>query len=204
MKNWITGRNATIFSAIFATMAIAGTPSTQAATPQEQLGRDLFFDTNLSEPAGQGCVSCHSPGSAFADPDQSLPVSEGVIAGRFGTRNSPSAAYAVFFPTFTQKGGAKGGQFWDGRAANLTEQAKGPFLNPVEMNNTSRAQVIGKIQTAAYSSLFTQVCGANAFDPANTDASYQCMAAAIAAFEGTSELNSLPRSSTPFWRGGWR
>jgi cytochrome c peroxidase len=183
----------TTFSTILAAIALAATASAQAAalTAQQQLGKNLFFDTQLSEPAGQACASCHDATAGFADPDNSLPVSEGVISGRFGTRNSPSAAYAVFFPTFTLKSGIRGGQFWDGRAANVTEQAKGPFLNPVEMNNTSRAQVIGKIQTAAYSTLFTQVCGANAFDPANTDASYHCMAASIAAFEGTSELNQF-------------
>ena len=99
------------------------------------------------------------------------------------------------------KGGIKGGQFWDGRAANLTEQAKAPFLNPVEMNNTSRAQVIGKIQASVYASLFTQVCGATAFDPANTDAAYHCMAEAIAAFEGTSELNAFTSKFDAFLAG---
>ena len=43
----------------------------------------LYNDLDLSEPAGQGCVSCHDPGFGFADPDQHLPVSEGVIPGRF-------------------------------------------------------------------------------------------------------------------------
>jgi cytochrome c peroxidase len=78
-----------------------------------------------------------------------------------------------------------GGQFWDGRADNLTEQAKGPFLNPVEMNNLNRGQVIGKIANRPYADLFKLVCGLDAFDPANVDASYDCMAEAIAAFEKT-------------------
>lgn len=163
----------------------------QQLTAREQLGKNLFFDTNLSEPAGQGCVSCHHPDFGFAEPDQFLPVSEGVITGRFGTRNSPSAAYAVFFPEFTLKGGIQGGQFWDGRAANLTEQAKGPFLNPVEMNNTSEEQVIAKICARPYAADFKAVCGPNACDPVNTETAYHCMAASIAAFEGTSELNKF-------------
>ncbi|OGP11325.1 MAG: hypothetical protein A3G39_07680 [Deltaproteobacteria bacterium RIFCSPLOWO2_12_FULL_43_16] len=178
--------------AIAALLTIFGrTVFAQSLTPQQQLGKDVFFDVNLSEPAGQSCASCHDPAVGFTDPDKNLPVSEGVIPGRFGTRNSPSAAYAVFFPTFTPKGGIHGGQFWDGRAADLTEQAKGPFLNPVEMNNTSRAQVIAKIALATYASLFEQVCGPNAFNLANTDTSYNCMAASIAAFEGTSALNKF-------------
>lgn len=170
----------------FASLAITVVATNAwSLTAQETLGQNVFFDTNLSEPTGQGCVSCHDPAFGFADPDQSIPVSAGVNPSLFGTRNSPSASYAVFSPTFTLKSGIKGGQFWDGRAATLTEQAKGPFLNPVEMANTSRAQVIGKIAASAYAVLFDQVCGPDAFSSANTDRSYDCMAASIAAFEGT-------------------
>src|SRR3990170_2513386 len=94
---------AAAFAVTFLLALAASHASAQAVTPtpQQQLGSNVFFDTNLSEPAGQGCVSCHDPAFGFADPDQNLPVSEGVIPGRFGNRNSPSAAYAVFFPTFT-------------------------------------------------------------------------------------------------------
>ncbi|MEN8258814.1 MAG: cytochrome c peroxidase [Thermodesulfobacteriota bacterium] len=179
--NWLCGAALSLLS--FSVLSSAS--AVQAQTPQEQLGDFLYNDLALSEPAGQGCVSCHDPNFGFADPDQHLPVSEGVIPGRFGSRNSPSAAYALFFPEFTLKGGIQGGQFWDGRALNLAEQAKGPFLNPVEMNNTSRAEVISKIAFRPYELLFEQVCGPNAFDPANVDTSYNCMADAIAAFEMT-------------------
>lgn len=160
-----------------------------ALTNQEQVGKLLFHDINLSEPAGQACASCHAVAAGFADPDQNIPVSEGVIAGRFGGRNTPTAGYAAFSPTFTTAGGVKGGQFWDGRAATLSEQAKGPFLASVEMNNTSRAQVVGKIAASSYASLFQTVCGTNAFLAANVDASYNCMADAIATYERTSELS---------------
>jgi len=157
-------------------------------TPQEQLGKFLYFDENLSEPAGQSCASCHLPTAGFADPDTNLPVSEGVIPGRFGDRNSPSAAYAVFSPEFSYNNGiAIGGQFWDGRATNLTEQAKGPFLNPVEMNNPDRATVLADIQASNYINLFEQICG----PIVDIDTSYHCVAEAIAAFEGSSELNQF-------------
>jgi len=163
------------------------TPMTSIAlTNQELLGQNLYFDTNLSEPAGQSCSSCHDPSAGFADPDQNIPVSEGVVPGLFGGRNSPTASYAAFSPTFTLKGGVIGGQFWDGRAATLADQAKGPFLNPVEMANTSEAQVIDKIAASPYAVLFQTVCGMNAFDTGNVAASYNCMAEAIEAFESTS------------------
>lgn len=168
-----------------------------ALTPKEQLGKNIFFDSNLSEPAGQSCSSCHDPAFGFADPDQNLPVSEGVIPGRFGGRNSPSAAYATFSPLFTLSGGVRGGQFWDGRAIDLPAQARGPFLNPVEMNNTSRAQVIGKILSSVYASSFIGLCG----DGTNVDAAYVCMSEAIGAYEGTSELNKFSSKFDAYMAG---
>ncbi len=161
--------------------------SAQAAlTSEERLGKLMFFDENLSEPNGQSCASCHHPDAGFADPDTHLPVSEGVILGLFGGRNSPSAAYAKFFPEFSyQNGVAIGGQFWDGRAANLTEQAKGPFLNPVEMANPNKATVIADINASSYANLFTQICGSTS----DIDAAYNCVAESIAAYEKTDEVS---------------
>ena len=160
-------------------------PPSGVLTPQEELGEYLFKDTNLSEPAGQSCESCHHPDFGFADPDANLPVSEGAVPGLFGNRNSPSAGYAAFIPNFTTKRGIKGGQFWDGRAPDLAAQARGPFLNPLEMNNATEGQVIGKIEASGYADSFTDVCGSNAFDTDNINASYVCMSEAIAAYEGT-------------------
>lgn len=148
----------------------------------------MYFDTNLSEPAGQSCASCHHPTAGFADPDQGLPVSEGVIPGRFGNRNSPSASYALFYPKFNPKK-TIGGQFWDGRAANLVEQAKGPFLNPVEMNNPDKATVVAKVAAAAYAPLFEQEFGPDAFTDVET--AYHNIAVAIAEYEASSEVNQF-------------
>ncbi|MCF6253830.1 MAG: cytochrome-c peroxidase [Thiomicrorhabdus sp.] len=164
------------------------TSSAQAAplTSQERLGKMLFFDENLSEPNGQSCASCHHPKAGFADPDTELPVSEGVIQGLFGGRNSPTASYAKFFPEFSYTNGvAIGGQFWDGRAANLTEQAKGPFLNPVEMANPDKETVIADVRASSYVSLFNRVCDSTS----DTEAAYQCVAESIAAYEKTDEVS---------------
>jgi len=168
-----------------------------AQTAQQELGRFLYFDENLSINQNQSCASCHLPDTGFAEPDQQFPSSEGSIPGKFGGRNAPSAGYAAFFPEFTLKGGIQGGQFWDGRASNLTEQAKGPFLNPVEMAMPSMAAVLLAVESSpvGYSQLFLQVCGSSAFDDARNnfqpgiDNAYHCLADAIAAFERTSELS---------------
>ena len=114
--------------------------------PKVHLGAFLAGDRSLSEPDGQSCASCHFPTAGYADPDQDLPVSEGVISGLFGGRNAPPWAYAVFSPALRYDEGETlyvGGQFWDGRAAgeSAVEQAKGPFLNPVEMANPYGADV---------------------------------------------------------------
>ncbi|MEE4236864.1 MAG: cytochrome-c peroxidase [Anderseniella sp.] len=131
-------------------------------SPKDRLGRMLFNDPQLSEPAGQSCASCHDANFAATDPDQSTPTSQGVNPRLFGSRNTPTATYAAFSPAFhfdQEEGQHEGGQFLDGRAATLEEQAKGPFLNPLEMANTSRQQVVDKVRAAEYAPLFRKVYG---------------------------------------------
>ena len=161
-------------------------------TPIEQLGSFLYFDENLSEPDGQSCASCHDPNVGFDDPDVGLPVSEGVIPGLFGGRNSPISAYAMYapIPYFDNVEGLWiGGQFWDGRATGdylgdpLADQAIGPFLNSVEMANTSPSQVIDDIKASEYSALFEKVWGEGSLE--DVDAAYDQVGLSIAAFERT-------------------
>jgi cytochrome c peroxidase len=173
-----------------------------AGALEDTLGGLLYFDTNLSSPKGQSCASCHHPNAMFVDPDTSLPVSEGVIAGRFGGRNSPMASYAAFSPEFYfdgEEGLWIGGQFWDGRAATLEEQAKGPFLNPLEMNNSSKEEVINKIRKSSYATLFKLVYGPKSLN--NVEKAYDLVAKAIAAFERTKLFNSFTSKYDWFLRG---
>ncbi|NWG75934.1 MAG: c-type cytochrome [Rubrivivax sp.] len=158
----------------------------RTATPKERLGQLLFEDVSLSNPPGQSCATCHARGAGFADPNRAFPTSMGVRPGLFGDRNAPSAAYMAFSPAFHFDETEQlyvGGQFWDGRAATLDEQAKQPFLNPLEMANTSPAQVVEKVRAAAYAPLFVEVFGADAF--ADTARAFDRIAEAIAAFERT-------------------
>lgn len=164
----------------------------------QQLGKKLFFDLNLSDPPGQSCASCHLPKAGFADPDKALPVSEGVIAGRFGFRNSPTAAYSGYSPDF-DAGLMLGGQFWDGRSSDLQMQALQPFLNNVEMNNTL-AGVVGAVRAdPSYLPLFNL---------AFTDLSwwsddavlYAKIGEAIAAYELSGEVCQFTSKFDAFWR----
>ncbi len=159
-------------------------------TPRERLGKLLFFDRNLSTPPGQACSDCHSPATGFGNPNQQLPVSRGAHPDRFGNRNDLTAAYAAFIPPLrfdAEEGLWTGGLFWDGRAATLAEQAKGPPLNPLEMANPDVQTVAMVLRAAEYRDLFLAVCGAGALD--DPDRAFDHMAEAIAAYEKTSELN---------------
>lgn len=126
-------------------------------TPEERLGALLYTDQNLSLLRNQACESCHRispavdpvtkkalPALGFVDNDnieEGSVVSDGSVPQRFGSLNAPSVGYAAFSPHFhwnADEGLYVGGQFWNGRAANLHEQAAQPFLNPVEMAMPSR------------------------------------------------------------------
>ncbi len=162
------------------------------------VGKKLFFDQTLSSQNNQSCGSCHDPENGFADPrvSNTHPVSQGSETAAFGARNAPTAAYAAFIPVFENRNSTTvdgttsqfhGGQFLDGRASDLQIQAKAPFLNPVEMNNSDKAEVVAKVENAPYASEFMAVFGANAFD--DIDTAYDNIALALAAFEASSEVN---------------
>jgi cytochrome c peroxidase len=167
-----------------------------ALEPQEQLGKNIFYDTDLSTPPGQACADCHGPNVGFTGPDSYTnahgAVYEGAINGRYGNRKPPSAAYAGNSPPLHVEGTTfVGGMFWDGRATGnvlgdpLTEQAQGPFLNPLEQNNPTAKLVVDKILRSSYSTLFKDVCG-DSYDVNNY---YICAASSIAAFERSNEVS---------------
>lgn len=161
-------------------------------TPKQQVGKAIFFDANLSTPPGQACAECHSPNQGFSNPEINLPVSRGVHRDRFGGRNDLSAAYAGFSPSLhvdEKEGTYIGGNFWDGRADNLVEQAKGPFLNQLEMANPDAAAVVAKIRRASYAPLFLEVFGADSLK--EVDRAYHLAAEAIAAYEMSPEVNAF-------------
>ena len=138
---------------VAATLILA--PVATATPAKVMLGAKLYFDANLSEPAGQACADCHQPFAGYADPEQGQPVSEGVIQGRFGGRNAPSAAYMGKSPVLAQDADGVwiGGAFWDGRASGWTdklpliEQAKGPFTQP--RRDEQRVRVGGRARREA-------------------------------------------------------
>lgn len=158
-------------------------------TPRERLGFKLFFDTRLSEPAGQSCASCHDPARAFTGNNgTNIGVALGSRPGTFGTRDTPTAMYLAAAPRFGSvvkdgKNVPAGGLFWDGRADTLEAQAKGPFFNPLEMNSPDTPALIAKIAAGSYAAEFRKEWGEKIFN--QPEAALNAVAASIAAFERT-------------------
>lgn len=131
-----------------------------------ELGKQLFFDPRLSKDGTVSCNSCHN---LMASGTDNRPVSVGVDAQK-GGRSAPTVWNAAFLTT----------QFWDGRAATLEDQAKGPILNPIEMGMPDPTTVVKRIKNIpGYVTQFKKVFGDK--DPVT----YDNIAKAIAAFERT-------------------
>ncbi len=142
------------------------TSDANPVTPAKiNLGRMLFYDARLSKNQDVSCNSCHSLTNYGVD---GKPVSSG-DKGQLGGRNSPTVYNAAGHFV----------QFWDGRAANVEEQAKGPILNPVEMAMPSEAAVVATIKKIpGYQAAFRE-----AFPGVAEPISYDNIARAIGAFE---------------------
>ena len=171
-------------------------------TPKEELGKLLFFEKQLSDPVGQDCSDCHDPKLAFADRNTGLPVSKGIIEGRYGNRNDMTIAYTSFVPPLhrdTVENIWIGGLFWDGRANDLAEQAMGPPLNPLEMANRDIVSIFEKLVKLEYSGMFKEVYGPDALS--NPSLAYNNMADAIAAYEMTEEFRPFTSKFDYFLKG---
>lgn len=150
---------------ISSVMLLAPAAFADALPSLQQLGKELFFDTELSFDRNMACVSCHDPSHGFGSPVEGVngggSVVEGSILGRFGNRKPPTAAYASTAPVFhhtIEDGGVLfvGGAFLDGRATGhilgtvAADQAMGPFTNPDEMAMPHAACVVQRACQAEY------------------------------------------------------
>ena len=173
-----------------------------------RLGQQIFGDPDLSEPRGTACVACHQPAQGFAGNHGSrIGVAQGSQPSAVGLRNAMTNSYVGFieplsFITTNGETEASGGHFWDGRADTLAQQALGPLLNPLEMNNPSKRAVVDKIAASRYAPLFRQQFGANIFS--DTDAAFTQIGVAIEAFERaalqpfSSKYDAMVRGSASF------
>lgn len=143
------------------------TPEGTALTPEKiALGKTLFFDPRMSRSGLISCQTCHNVGLGGVD---GLPTSVG-HGWQKGPRNAPTMLNAIF----------NAAQFWDGRAPDLAEQAKGPVQASVEMSNTPDAVVATLNSMPGYVEAFR-----SAFPGQNDPVSFDNFAAAIEQFEAT-------------------
>lgn len=130
------------------------------------LGKSLWFDPRLSRSWVFSCNSCHNLGMGGMD---GLPTSIGHGWAQ-GPRNSPTVLNAIF----------NAAQFWDGRAADLREQATGPIEAAVEMANTEERVLATLSSMSGYVDMF-----AAAFPGEDAPITFNNLAKAIEAFEAT-------------------
>lgn len=118
-----------IFAPLPEVMASEKIPLTEAKV---NLGLMLYYDKRLSLENDISCNTCHQLDRFGVD---GKPLSSG-YKGKLGSRNSPSVYNSA----------AHFAQFWDGRASNVEEQAKGPVLNPVEMAMPNGEAVVSRLK----------------------------------------------------------
>jgi cytochrome c peroxidase len=147
-------------------------PASPLTEEKVQLGRKLYFDKRLSKNHDVACVSCHDLDRYGVDVRETEGKRNKTSLGHRGQpgdRNAPSVYNA----------GLHFVQFWDGRAKDLEDQAKGPVLNPVEMAMPDEATVVATLQSIpGYVEAFTA-----AFPGDPQPVSYENMARAIGAYE---------------------
>jgi len=141
-----------------------------------ELGKKLYFEPRLSQSWLISCNTCHNLGLGGVDLMETS-IGHGWQAG---PRNAPTVLNSVYNLA----------QFWDGRAADLMEQAQGPVQAAVEMNSTPERTVETLQSIPDYVEMF-----AEAFPGEADPVTFENMARAIEAFEAT-----LVTPNSPFDR----
>ena len=114
-------------------------PNLTKLEPIEQLGKDMLYDTTMSDPSGYACAQCHAPSTGFTSGLESIVnlrggPQPGVVPGRFGPRRPYTYPYAAFSPEGpyydTQNAVWIGGNFWDGAPPTPPSRPRAPRLTP--------------------------------------------------------------------------
>lgn len=147
-------------------------PKTNPITPDKvALGQMLFFDPRLSGSGVISCATCHNPGLAWGD---ALAKGLGHMGTQMG-RHTPTILDVAFGEPY----------FWDGRAATLEDQAKGPLMSSKEMGMSVDAAMALLRSAPGYVDAFARAYPGKGI-------SLDTIASAIASFERTVNSNEAP------------
>jgi parallel beta-helix repeat protein len=152
--------------------------------PRVQLGRLLFFDPVLSGDNTISCAVCHHPDLGFADA-RGLSIGKGgrgVGAERSGGTTVKRGAPTLWNAAFNHK------QFWDGRAEDLEEQARGPITSHEEMDEDPEKLIAELKAIPEYVRQFDGVFGGSNGSGVTLDN----LVKAIASFERRLTANNTP------------
>ncbi len=142
------------------------------STPEKvSLGQMLFFDPRISGSGVISCATCHNPALGWSD---ALPKGLGHMGGRLG-RHTPTIINVAYGEPY----------FWDGRAATLEDQAKGPLTSAAEMNMPAEAAVKRIQSIPGYVVAFERAFPGQSI-------SLDTFAAAVASYERTVVSSSAP------------
>ncbi len=171
MKSGTTGAVLVLAGALLAQGAALADEPIQPVKPARnidlglaELGKKLYFDPRLSRSGFISCNSCHNLSMGGTD---NIPTSIG-HKWQQGPINAPTVLNSSLNIA----------QFWDGRAADLQEQAGGPIANPKEMAFTHRLTIDVLASIPGYVREFKQVFG-------QEEITIDEVTAAIAEFEKT-------------------
>ncbi len=131
---------------------------------QVELGKKLYFDRRLSKSGFIACNSCHNLSMGGSD---NLKTSVG-----HNWQQGPINAPTVLNSSMNIA------QFWDGRAADLKEQAGGPIVSPTEMASTHTLAIDVLESIPQYVAEFKLVFGTDSIN-------FDHVTQAIAEFEKT-------------------
>lgn len=141
-------------------------------TPEKvALGQMLFFDPRLSGSGVISCATCHNPALGWSD---ALPKGLGHMGGRLG-RRTPTILNVAYGEPY----------FWDGRAATLEDQAKGPLTSAKEMDMPAEQAIARVVSIPGYVAAFDRAFPGK---PISLDS----IAAALASYERTIVSGSAP------------
>src|SRR6185369_8556353 len=149
-----------------------------------QLGRLLFFDPILSGANDISCATCHHPDLGFTD-GRALSMGKGghgIGADRAGGSVVRRGAPTLWNAAYNHK------QFWDGRAEDLEEQAKGPITSEIEMNENPDTLVKELKNIPDYLRRFDAAFGGDGGSAVTLDN----LLKAVASFERTLTANNSP------------